>query len=73
MQAVREIVNSNVLQNIFDLPKALRNRTVEVLILPISDQPTPTVTFKPEEYAGVLKLEDATATAQSIREEWDRC
>ena len=73
MQAVREIINSNVLKNVFNLPPELQNRTVEVLILP-SDEPFLVKTvFKPEEYSGVLKLDDPAAAASSIRAEWERC
>ena len=73
MHAVREIINSNALKNVFNLPPELRNRTVEVLILPADEQFSSKRTFKPEDYTGVLKLEDAAAAARSIREEWERC
>ncbi len=73
MQAVREIINSNALKNLFNLPPGLRNRRVEVLILPADEQFSETDAFKPEEYSGVLKLKDATAAARSIRDEWERC
>jgi hypothetical protein len=72
MQAIREIINSNVLKNLFNLPPELRDRTVEVLILPADEQLPSRGTFKPEEYSGVLKLEDAAAAARSLREEWER-
>jgi hypothetical protein len=72
MQAIREIINSNSLKNVFNPPPELRNRTVEVLILPAEEQLLSKRTFKPEEYAGILKLEDAAAVVRSIREEWER-
>lgn len=72
MQAVRQIINSNSLKNIFNLPLELRNRNVEVLILPADDQPATKSAFAPEEFAGVLKLDDATAAARIIRDEWER-
>jgi hypothetical protein len=73
MQAVRKIINSNVLKHLFNLPPELRNRKVEVLILPADEQVSRNNSFNPEEYAGVLKVEDAAAVAKSIRDEWERC
>jgi hypothetical protein len=73
MLAVREIINSNALKNVFNLPPGLRNRTVEVLILPVDEQLSSRPTFCPEEFAGVLKLDDAETAARSIRDEWERC
>jgi hypothetical protein len=38
MQFVRTIVESSRLGQVIDIPKELRNRKVEVLILPIPDE-----------------------------------
>ena len=72
MQAVRAIVHSDVLMNIFSLPFDLQHRNVEVLILPVDEQKTTRSLFKPQEYAGSLKLADATADISLMREEWER-
>lgn len=73
MQVVREVVNSNVLMNIFNLPLDLRNRRVEVLILPADEQPISKMLFRPQDYAGALKLTDAGAEILKMRAEWERC
>lgn len=73
MQAVRAIVHSDLLMNIFSLPFDLQHRKVEVLILPVDEQPATRTLFKPQEYAGSLKLSDATADITLMREEWERC
>jgi len=40
MTAVREIVDSSSLANIFDLPPALMNRKVEVIVFPAEEEKT---------------------------------
>ena len=37
MTAVRKIVESNSIADIFDLPLVLRNRKVEVIVFPVED------------------------------------
>ncbi len=68
MQAVRAIVNSDVLMNIFSLPFDLQHRKV----LPADDQPTTRSLFNPQEYAGSLKLADAASDISAMREELER-
>ncbi len=74
MQAVRAIIHSDVLMNIFSLPFDLQHRKVEVLILPADDQPTTRSLCKPQEYVGSLKLADAitdNSTIDEVREQMD--
>lgn len=37
MNFVRKVANSDILANIIDIPEALKNKKVEILILPIED------------------------------------
>jgi len=39
MDAVRKVVNSSALADIFDLPPAYRNRKIEVILRPVEDSP----------------------------------
>lgn len=74
MQAVRAVVHSDVLMNIFSLPLDLQHRNVEVVILPAEEQQQVHRTiFKPQEYAGALKLSDTAAAISAMRDEWERC
>ena len=54
MEYVRQILGSSVLNDIFDLPLSLRNKKVEVIILPASDNDT--TTSRPMRQLGFVKL-----------------
>ena len=45
MTTLRKIVNSNTLTNLFDLPPALRNKKVKVVIFPIEEKKTSHITM----------------------------
>ena len=45
MTTLRKIVNSNTLTNLFDLPPALKNKKVEVVIFPIEEKKTSRITM----------------------------
>ena len=68
MTALRKIVDSNILTNIFDLPPAYRNRKVEIVLFPVEEKKVPHLTMDqinewvkaPEiqSLIGVLKIPD---------------
>ncbi len=37
MQFVRKVTNSNVLEGIIDIPEELKNKKVEIIVLPYDD------------------------------------
>ena len=45
MTALRKIVDSNILANIFDLPPAYRNRKVEIVLFPVEEKKLPHLTM----------------------------
>ena len=63
MNYLRKIINSEDIETLFDLPEELRNKKLEVLILPIEEEKEAAVEdedeFNPDDFRGVLnKNED---------------
>lgn len=71
MQALREIVDSSLLNNIIYLPENMKNRKVEIIILPVDYRQESKKNFDPEEFIGILKLNDVEKTLKDMRGEWD--
>lgn len=71
MQALREIVDSSLLNNIIYLPENMKNRKVEIIILPVDYRQESKKDFDPEEFIGILKLNDVEKTLKDMRGEWD--
>jgi len=46
MTALRKIVDSSALKNVFDLPPAFRNRKVEIVMFPVEEKNNPQITMK---------------------------
>ncbi|MDR0853304.1 MAG: hypothetical protein LBN34_02940 [Clostridiales Family XIII bacterium] len=80
MDAIREIVNGNALSSIIKLPKSLRDKQVEVIILPINEEVSDTeikvsrdILRQMKKNATVTKLTGAIShepiTIAEIREE----
>lgn len=76
MQFVRTIVESSRLGQVIDIPKELRNRKVEVLILPIPDEDRQKKreTLNPDDFEGILHLDvkEIDKEIQNMRDEWKR-
>ena len=72
MLAIREIVDSSMLVNIVNLPDELKNRKVELIILPTKIENEKNISFNPENYIGTLNLKDTDKIINKIRNEWDR-
>lgn len=53
MNFIRKITNSDVLADIIDIPKELRNRKVEIIILPYENGNNPNI-FKKKSLRGAL-------------------
>ena len=78
MNYLRKIINSEDIETLFDLPEELRNKKLEVLILPIEEEKEAAVEdedeFNPDDFIGVLnKNEDELKEElEVLRNEWDR-
>ena len=76
MNYLRKIINSEDIETLFDLPEELRNKKLEVLILPIEEEKDVAIKdeFNPDDFRGILnKNEDKLKEELEVmRNEWDR-
>ena len=78
MNYLRKIINSEDIETLFDLPEELRNKKLEVLILPIEEEKEAAVEdegeFNPDDFRGVLNKneDDLKEELEVLRNEWDR-
>lgn len=57
MDFVRKIIDSDDLKSIVSLPDELKNKKVEMLILPLEEKEK-RKNFDPEEFKGILNLQE---------------
>ena len=66
MTALRKIVNSNTLKNVFDLPPDYQNKKVEIVIYPVDEKEIPHLTMKQiEEWAKVPEIKILTGALKA--------
>ena len=74
MQFVRKIINSKMLENIVDIPVELKNKKIEMLLLPIDSTDDCQKSFDPRKFRGAVRLDKKLVQKQiqDLRDEWDR-
>ncbi len=75
MQFVRKIMDSRFIEEIIILPEELRNKKVEILVLPFNENEVynrEKEIFKPEDFEGILKTVNLEEEIKTIRDEWER-
>jgi len=73
MNFIRTITNSSLLGNIIDLPPELRNRQVEILILPVEDEIKPQrLPAKERKSKGALKKYKNPALVKLEKTAWKK-
>ena len=75
MAFVRKIINSELLEDVIEIPVELKNKKLELLLFPVdTEEPKSKEKFDPREFRGVTNIDEETLNRQikSIREEWDR-
>ena len=70
MDFIRKIINSDDIESIVSLPNDLKNKKVEILILPLEEKKE----FDPEKFKGItnLKEKNLKKELEDMREEWER-
>ena len=73
MEFVRKIINSNDIESIVKLPTELKNKRVEILILPVEENKKHQ-DFDPQQYKGVLNIDsdELEKELSDMRDEWER-
>jgi len=73
MDFIRKIIDSDDIESIVSLPDDLKNKKVEILILPLEEKDEKKE-FDPEKFKGITNLEekDLKKELEDMREEWER-
>ena len=73
MEFVRKIINSDDIESIVKLPTELKNKRVEILILPVEENKKQK-DFDPKQYKGVLNIDsdELEKELSDMRGEWER-
>ena len=73
MDFVRKIIDSDDIESIVSLPNDLKNKKVEILILPLEENKEKKE-FDPEKFKGITNLEekDLKKELDDMREDWER-
>ena len=77
MDYIRKIMNSEEVEILLDLPEQLKNKKLEVLILPAEEEEVDSEKereFNPDDYRGILDKdeEDLKNDLDKMRKEWER-
>ncbi len=73
MDFIRTITNSNLLLNFIDLPAKLKNRQVEIIILPVEDEEKPQrLPAKGRKMRGALKKYSNPALVRLEKAAWKK-
>jgi hypothetical protein len=70
MQAIRQIIETNKLKKLIDIPDNFSSDTVEIIIFPVLSENT-TPPFNPEQFFGISHLENVEQLLKNMREEWE--
>jgi len=72
MEFYREIINTDKINKIFNLPDFFKHRKVEMILLPILDNKSKiTNKFDPNKFRGSLNLKNSQKEIEKIRNEWE--
>jgi len=73
MQFLRRIIHSDDIEKGIKLPRSMKHKNVELLIIPIEKQTAKLqIGFDPDSFAGSLKVKNIEKELTMIRNEWDR-
>ncbi len=71
MQAIRQIVETQKLKSLIDIPDDFGSETVEVIVLPVLSTDTEKKQLNPEQFFGISHLEHVDQLLEAMRDEWE--
>jgi len=71
MQFVRKIIESTLIEQVIDLPEELQHKKLELLVFPFVEKEC-LEEFNPEDFVGVLNIENVDGEIKKLRCEWER-
>ncbi|WP_428357285.1 hypothetical protein [Methyloprofundus sp.] len=72
MQALRQIIDTQKLKGIIDIPDNFSFEKVEVLVLPVQEKISTDKKFNPDSFFSVSNFVDVEKQLNKIRDEWER-
>jgi hypothetical protein len=73
MQFLRRIIHSDDIEKGIKLPRSMKHKNVELLIIPVEEQTAKAkIEFDPDSFSGSLKVKNIDKELTMIRSEWDR-
>jgi hypothetical protein len=72
MQAIRQIVETEELRKLCDIPEGFSAETVEVIIFPIFPKNSGKVHFNADHFFRASKLKNVAQMLESMRDEWEK-
>ncbi|MCX5901059.1 MAG: hypothetical protein NTX06_10070 [Proteobacteria bacterium] len=73
MQFLRKIIHSDDIEKGIKLPRSMKHKNVELLIIPVEEQTAKSqIGFDPDSFAGSLKVKNLDKELTMIRNEWER-
>jgi hypothetical protein len=72
VEFVRKVANSNILADIIDIPESLRDRKVEILVLPYGNVNTEEANDQPKRARGLLEKYKNKELIETEKDVWTR-
>ncbi len=71
MQFVRKIIESTLIEHVIDLPEEFQHKKLELLVFPFVDKDCADQ-FNPDDFSGILHIENIDGEIKKLRNEWER-
>ena len=71
MQAIRQVVKTEELKKLCDIPEGFSSEIVEVIIFPIFPKNSNRTHFNAEHFFRASQLKNVAQVLESMRNEWD--
>lgn len=71
MQAIRQIVETQKLKTLIDIPEGFSSGKVEIIIFPVSAAISEEKKFNPEQFFAVSHLKNVDQLLEEMRNEWE--
>ncbi|MFZ2726102.1 MAG: hypothetical protein WAX77_07635 [Methylococcaceae bacterium] len=71
MQAIRQIIDTQKLKGLIDIPDDFSCEQVEIIIFPVLSETKTKTPFNPEQFFGSSQLEQVDLLLETMRNEWE--
>ena len=71
MQAIRQIIETQKLKTLCNIPDNFSSEQVEIIIFPVFPEKTETKPFNPDQFFGISQLKNTEQLLKDMRNEWE--